>query len=387
MKLIEMPMTRALVTFGPTDEGIDDVMKITNMSTGRLGVEIGEALTAAYGTALELWMLGNKTAYRNNSVAMEKLESQGAKFEVLGGYKDGHYVSKETDDLLKVLKKVMTENKIDYIFHCGAIGDYTGRWVSSNKLLAKEIFALYKASGDDFSEEAIAEVLGAPTDVFNQDTKMSSDEPNMIVGLGLTQKVIASINGFADAADYKTNLISWKLLSGVPTDELYDVALHHGKRNGSWRVVANDLSKIGGDAHWAMIIDVENETTYELNTKGEIAGYLTDITLPAPLGELLSRCREIGFAFSEGVSYRYLVEDDDSVIGVVGVEGDMAMLHLLEAFQGKGLGEQAVKLCLDDGLSLYANDSWGNKAAFEKYGLTVVGRSQTHDCDIMSALS
>ena len=33
-------MKRVLITAGPTNEYIDEVMKITNMSTGRLGVEL-----------------------------------------------------------------------------------------------------------------------------------------------------------------------------------------------------------------------------------------------------------------------------------------------------------------------------------------------------------
>jgi len=383
MKLTDIPVTRVVVTFGPTDESIDDVMKITNMSTGRLGVEIGEALAASYGSSLELWMVGNKTAYRINSTAMEKLEQQGVKYEVIGGFKDGQYVSKETDDMLAVLRKIMTENRIDYIFHPAAVGDYTGRFATNNKLLAKEIFELYEKLGENFAEEAVAELLSAPTMVFDQDTKMSSDEPNMIVGLGLTPKVIASINGFAEASGYKTKLISWKLLSDVPQDELYDVALHHGQRNKSWRVVANDLSRIGGNAHWAMVIDVKNETTYEVNTKGEIADYLTEITLPDQLGEMLGRCREIGFTFYSGVNYKYIVNDDNKIIGVLGIEGDKAMLHLLKEFQGQGLGKTAVELCLENGLLLYADESWGNKGAFEKYGLIVLGYSEEHDCDIM----
>ena len=33
-------MKKILITAGPTNEYIDEVMKITNMSTGRLGVEL-----------------------------------------------------------------------------------------------------------------------------------------------------------------------------------------------------------------------------------------------------------------------------------------------------------------------------------------------------------
>ena len=37
---------RVLITAGPTNEYIDEVMKITNMSTGRLGVELTKFLKA-----------------------------------------------------------------------------------------------------------------------------------------------------------------------------------------------------------------------------------------------------------------------------------------------------------------------------------------------------
>ena len=384
MIIKDMPVTNVVITFGPTDEGIDDVMKITNMSTGRLGVELAEALVAKYGNSIKLWMLGNKTAYRINSSAMRRLEARGVIYEVIGGLKNGEYVSKETADLLLVLKKVMSENQIDYVFHPAAVGDYTGRFATNNKLLAEEIYELYLSMGTEFSEAAIAELLVSPNKVFNADTKMSSDEPNMIVGLELTPKVIASINSFAEQAGYKTRLLSWKLLSDVPPEELYNVALKHGQRNHSWRVIANDLSRIGDNAHWAMIIDVADGSTYEVNTKGEIADYLTAITLPAPLAEMQARCGEIHFTFTEDVSFKYLEDDQGQVIGVLGVEGDKVMLHLLKQFQGQGLGREAVQLCLDQGWSLYADANWGNKSAFEKYGLSVKGISEQHGCEIMA---
>ena len=384
MKISEVPVTNVMVTFGPTDESIDDVMKITNMSTGRLGVEIGEALVSQFGDTVKLWMVGNKTAYLNNRVAMDRLIGLGVAYVAIGGTKNGEHVGKETQDLLEVMHSIMSENRIDYVFHPAAVGDYTGRFATNNKLLAQEVFELYEKLGAGFNEDAIADLLADPQRVFNQDTKMSSDEPNMIVGLGLTPKVIASITGFAQDAGYETKLVSWKLLSDVPQEELYETALKHGKRNHSWRVVANDLSRIGGNAHWAMIIDVEANSSYEVHTKGEIADYLTSITLPGPLAEMSKRCKEIGFKFADGVCFRYLSDDDGKTVGVLGIEGDNVMLHILKDFQGQGFGRAAVKLCLDEGWSLYADSSWGNKEAFEKYGLTVKGYSDRHECEIMA---
>ena len=37
-----MENKRILITAGPTNEYIDEVMKITNMSTGRLGIELSK---------------------------------------------------------------------------------------------------------------------------------------------------------------------------------------------------------------------------------------------------------------------------------------------------------------------------------------------------------
>ena len=39
-------MKKILITAGPTNEYIDEVMKITNMSTGRLGIELTNELSS-----------------------------------------------------------------------------------------------------------------------------------------------------------------------------------------------------------------------------------------------------------------------------------------------------------------------------------------------------
>ena len=386
LKLTEITAPCAIVTLGPTDESIDDVMKITNMSTGRLGVEIAVSLMntySGYPTPMKLLLVGNKTAYRSNVTEIRKLEEQGAEYVTVGGFKDGAYVTSETDDMLKVLERLMTDNRVDFIFHSAAVGDYTGKFATNNILLAEEIMELLRTNGTAVTADDIAKVLAAPSRVFNSDTKMSSDEPHMIVGLGLTPKVIARINGFAENNGYKTRLISWKLLSDVPKEELYDVALHHGKRNGSWLVVANDLSRISDGGHWAMVLDVAEETAHEVNTKGEIADYLSTLTLAEAQRELLERSVELGFKFKDGVEFKLLTAENGVNIGAVAIEGDHALMHIMAEFQGRGLGRDAVSLCLDEGLQLYASDVWGNKQTYEKFGLTVCGTDE-RGCELMS---
>ena len=268
-----------IITLGPTDETIDDIMKITNMSTGSLGVTIAKTLMfrRSEERQIRLWLLCNKTTYAMNKAVMDEIIQQGARLVMTGGVKDGVKVISETEDMMNELEKLFAENRIDYLFHTSAVGDYGSRYVTSAELLAGEIYRYLKAAPEKVAESGIADILRSPQSVFNQDTKMSSDEPDMIVGLKLTPKVISRINGFAARNGYSTRMISWKLLSGVTEEELYDVALHHGKRNGSYLVVGNDLDRIdGGEKHWAMIIDVATGEKSFAESKQEIANLLAD---------------------------------------------------------------------------------------------------------------
>ncbi len=273
---------RVVVTLGPTDEKIDDVMKITNMSTGALGALIAGTLnrrSKKVNKSLELWLVCNKTTYLINRAVIDELVSEGARLVTIGGFKQGQWVLSETEDMLFELEKIFAENKIDCIFHSAAVGDYTGRFATSATLLAQELqSAMQKAQAEGrvLSADEMKAIIAEPKNVFNQDTKMSSDEPGMIVGLGLTTKVISRINGFAEKSGYATRLVSWKLLSGVEEQELYDIALAHGRRNNSFMVVANDLDKISADGHWAMLINIENASRIYAHNKQEIADKLAE---------------------------------------------------------------------------------------------------------------
>ena len=56
-------MKRILITAGPTNEYIDEVMKITNMSTGRLGIE----LTKNYlNEGYEVTLIATRSVIRSN---------------------------------------------------------------------------------------------------------------------------------------------------------------------------------------------------------------------------------------------------------------------------------------------------------------------------------
>ena len=110
------------------------------------------------------------------------------------------------------------------------------------------------------------DIFENPSSICNNDTKISSYEPHLMTMLQLTPKVISKIKEMAP----DVTLVGFKLLEGVSKEELYEVASRLRQKNHADFIVANDLAKIGGGKHWAMILNEEGIVT-ECNTKKEIA--------------------------------------------------------------------------------------------------------------------
>ncbi len=269
-----------LITFGPTDEPIDAVRAIVNKSSGALGAVIAYALAyeiLGEGNELfsgsEVWLVGNKKAIKKFR-SMRSSVPACVRLVEIDGYK-GH--GSQTEALQAAIEDVMTEERIDFVLHAAAVADYTPSWVLSQDDLVQMVIDHLRERWDEgllncewefdplhnkHFVEYIARLFEDPQgkvqrrDGVSSQRKLSSDESGLIMGLRKTPKIIGKIGGFAEAAGYKTQMISWKLLNGVSEQELYDVALAHGRKNGSWLVVANDLEQIRDGKHPALIIDV-----------------------------------------------------------------------------------------------------------------------------------
>ena len=114
-----------IITAGPTNERIDSVMKITNMSTGALGNVIAETLLESKASEIDkIFYISTKMSYKPR-FASEKVE----------------YVTIEsTQELLETLEKIFANNKIDIIIHSAAVGDYAGKYVIRAEELIDEIW-------------------------------------------------------------------------------------------------------------------------------------------------------------------------------------------------------------------------------------------------------
>lgn len=250
-----------IITAGPTNERIDAVMKITNMSTGALGAIIADTMLSQseyYNEIGTIYYISPKMAYKPRSTS--------GKIEFI--------TVDSTDDLLNALRELFATTKIDIIIHSSAVGDYAGKYVVRAEDLIDEIYDAIQNAPDKaaLTPDALMKIFENPRAVCNDETKISSYEPHLMTMLKLTPKVISQIKKMAP----DVTLVGFKLLEGVSKEELFDVANRLREKNHADFIVANDLAKIGGGKHWAMILG-ENGIITECNTKQEIADSLAKL--------------------------------------------------------------------------------------------------------------
>jgi phosphopantothenoylcysteine decarboxylase/phosphopantothenate--cysteine ligase len=149
-----------IVTAGPTFEPLDDVRRLTNFSTGRLGTELANFL-AARGHKVVL-LVGESATYAG--------ERRAQRVEVFS----------TTEDLRAKLKS-FSGKKVDTIFHAAAVSDFTfGR-----------IFAPDAAN-------KLVEIKSAK--------KISTGTGKLLAELLPTPKILSELRGWFP----KTKIIGWK---------------------------------------------------------------------------------------------------------------------------------------------------------------------------------
>ena len=248
-----------IITAGPTNERLDAVMKITNMSTGALGAKIADDFIINNELEInKLYYLSTKLSRRPN-VASSKLEV---------------ITIESTDDLINALEKILLNNKIDVVIHSAAVGDYKGEYSITARMLAEEIAC--KIYNKNLSLEALNEeilaIIRNPETTVSDEHKISSYEKDLMFKLALTPKVIGEIKKISPSTD----LIGFKLLDGVSKEELIEVATKLREKNLARYIIANDLSKIGNDKHKAYFVG-EQGVEYTCETKDEIAKTLRKV--------------------------------------------------------------------------------------------------------------
>lgn len=224
-------MKRVLITGGPSNEYIDEVMKITNMSSGKIAIELAKYFVED-GYMVHLLLTKNI-----KSPVLDALNKQDnfalMRFET-------------TEELLNNIYTCSNMMQYDVIIHSAAVADYKPAYSFRLEDMATEIAdklsqcSQLGAMTTQSMADIVLEILKNPDCKVNDSTKISSCEPNLTVKLGLTPKIIESLRKLFP----KAFICGFKLLENVSEEELVDAAMKQIKRCNTNLVFANDLAKL-----------------------------------------------------------------------------------------------------------------------------------------------
>lgn len=229
---------KVIITAGGTSEKIDDVRTITNLSTGSLGKAIAACFTenAQKHGIDKIYYLHGLRAVLPEHPLIEKIP--------IGG----------VIELRDKLTQLLADDRIDVCIHAMAVSDY----------MVHRVTTLDKLLGTEDPDHA-QDLTG---------NKISSDIDDLIIHMKKSPKVISEIKSTSP----ETVLVGFKLLSGVPHDELIDVGYRLLQKNDCDFVMANDLKEIGEGYHKGYLIHPDKNYD-RMETNEEIAEVILERTI------------------------------------------------------------------------------------------------------------
>ncbi len=240
-------MKNILITGGPTIEPIDEVMKITNFSTGGLSVQLSRHfLDNGYSVTLVAnHIVDSKDIEGNPELTLCKVET--------------------TEEMMDVIEKQSMKREYAALLHTSAVGDYKSEFTFLLEDLAKELYEACKAGGVK-SDADILSIMENPKCKLDDSSKISSYQKNLTAKLGLTPKIIARLREWFP----KAMLIGCKLLENVSQEELYDVAKALCIKNDMDYILANDLAELGKGNKTRYLVSKDGFTGTKLETPKHI---------------------------------------------------------------------------------------------------------------------
>lgn len=241
-------MKNILITGGPTVEPIDEVMKITNFSTGSLSVNLAEDFLAN-GDFVCLVV--------NHIVDLKRIEEHpNLKISWV----------ETTEEMMQAIYEESKLADYDVVIHASAVGDYKAAFTFRMEDLAEELFQKSQETNGFTSPEDILAVMTAPKCKLDDSSKISSYQPNLTVKLGLTPKIILNLRSWFPNA----KLIGCKLLENVSKEELFQVATKLCVKNNVDYILANDLADLRRGETARYVVNKAGYTEIKLETPKEI---------------------------------------------------------------------------------------------------------------------
>lgn len=250
-------MKKIIITGGPTNEPIDEVMKITNMSTGSLSTYLASLfLEAGYRVCLIL----------NKGVAMERVMAAENALTHLK-----LRAVETTDEMMQALhEESLDGEKTDVLIHASAVGDFKTDYTFLMEDLAAYLWKKMENREIGSEEELLAALTDGERYRIDNSSKISSYQKNLTVKLGLTPKIIGRLREWYP----DTLLIGCKLLENVPKEELYEVGQRLCVKNQMDYIMANDLADLRSGDSARHLITQEGFTGKILETPADIFDFV-----------------------------------------------------------------------------------------------------------------
>lgn len=247
-----------LITAGGTSEKIDDVRKISNTATGRLGSMIADTFLSKKNVSVTYVCPKDALVPRNKCA------------DII--YIDNVRMLKLT------LEKTLREHTFDAIIHSMAVSDYSVKYNASSTDLANFISEnlIYNNEIIKNKDDILKQVHTAITTYQEQENtkKISSDIENLVLCLEKTPKIIELFKKIQPTAI----LVGFKLLVDVEESQLLHAAKKLMDKNQCDFVFANDQINIDENYHRGLLIGDEEVIT-RLNTKSEIASEIVNCVI------------------------------------------------------------------------------------------------------------
>ncbi len=236
-------MIHIAITAGGTEEPIDGVRKITNMSSGSLGWYCLEAV-------LNLMRELNRTDFRIHyikapSAITKNLQKEEASFV--------NFVDvTNTQSVYESVETLLSEQKINIFIHAMAISDFTYSYSASIADLAEELYSAF-AHKPHISKEEIAEIITNPQSKHVGESKISSQK-EIVMGLKTTPKVISLIKKMSK----NTFLVGFKLIKTENGEAREKKMVEEAEKlritNQCDAVFANDASDLSVTNHSGILL-------------------------------------------------------------------------------------------------------------------------------------
>ncbi|HHT04333.1 MAG TPA: hypothetical protein GX005_08475 [Bacteroidales bacterium] len=235
-------MIQIAITAGGTEEPIDGIRKITNMSSGSLGWHCLEAtLERMHEKGISDFLIHYIKTPRAITKALKEKNKRFVNFINVTN----------TQSVYDSIELLMNREKIDIFIHAMAISDFAYTYSAPIVDLSEE---LHKAFSEniDISKKEIETILTNPKSKYNKEGKVSSQK-EIIMGFKTTPKVISLIKKM----NIDSFLVGFKLikLDGAEREaKLIEEAEKLRVTNQCDAVFANESSDLSVENHSGLLL-------------------------------------------------------------------------------------------------------------------------------------